>query len=400
MTDPQAKPLVTVRAQTFRTTLLALAALIGITAVQIGAPHWLGQEPGAIDYKIFHYVGELSRTGQPALPYDARAFEAWQAGQPGGEIFMPWTYPPQFGLFTEALSLLPVGLGYALFTGLTLALLVWSLFRLAPATAIPALMLTLPATLMTIRAGQNGFLTAALFALTFLLTLSRCPGPAGITLGLLAYKPHLGLGLGLAALLRGGAVMVLAAALTVAATLGLATWVFGPAIWSAFLQGVAESGLFLREGAYPMERMTSLYALLATLGLPSGLAIVAQAALALALLALIAFAALRRWRMEHLLALSATAGLGLSPYGYDYDLVALAPGLALALPALSAHTHGPARALLIAALLLATGWGLLTVLLSGPLGLGSLPALGALGYLVALALILRALFAAETRKPA
>ena len=148
--------------------------------------------------------------------------------------------------------------------------------RLAPATAIPALMLTLPATLMTIRAGQNGFLTAALFALTFLLTLSRCPGPAGITLGLLAYKPHLGLGLGLAALLRGGAVMVLAAALTVAATLGLATWVFGPAIWSAFLQGVAESGLFLREGAYPMERMTSLYALLATLGLPSGLAIVAQ----------------------------------------------------------------------------------------------------------------------------
>ena len=360
----------------------------------------VGTDNVLVDFDAFYITGQLAWEGRAAEAHDTAVMAAIQHDLVGHQGFMPWTYPPQFGLFTEALSLLPVGLGYALFTGLTLALLVWSLFRLAPATAIPALMLTLPATLMTIRAGQNGFLTAALFALTFLLTLSRCPGPAGITLGLLAYKPHLGLGLGLAALLRGGAVMVLAAALTVAATLGLATWVFGPAIWSAFLQGVAESGLFLREGAYPMERMTSLYALLATLGLPSGLALAAQAAFALALLALIAFAALRRWRMEHLLALSATAGLGLSPYGYDYDLVALAPGLALALPALSAHTHGPARALLIAALLLATGWGLVTVLLSGPLGLGSLPALGALGYLVALALILRALFAAETRKPA
>ncbi|MDG4951603.1 hypothetical protein NLM59_11795, partial [Weeksellaceae bacterium KMM 9724] len=68
-----------------RTTLFVLLALIAITAIQIGAPHWLGQEPGTIDYKIFHYVGELSRSGQPALPYDAPGFETWQAQQPGGE---------------------------------------------------------------------------------------------------------------------------------------------------------------------------------------------------------------------------------------------------------------------------------------------------------------------------
>ncbi|MEZ5714885.1 MAG: hypothetical protein R3D85_06780 [Paracoccaceae bacterium] len=81
--DPQAPALITVRAQTLRTTFLALAALIAITAIQIGAPHWLGQEPGAIDYKIFHYVGQLSREGQATLPYDAPAFEAWQATRPG-----------------------------------------------------------------------------------------------------------------------------------------------------------------------------------------------------------------------------------------------------------------------------------------------------------------------------
>ncbi|MDU8926778.1 glycosyltransferase family 87 protein [Alisedimentitalea sp. MJ-SS2] len=388
-------PLIRLRAQSFRTVVLALFALIVITAIQIGAPHWLGQEPGAIDYKIFHYVGELSSAGQPALPYDAPAFEAWQKTKPGGDIFMPWTYPPQFGLFTQVLSRVPVGIGYALFTGLTLAMLIWTLTRLAPGHAIPAVMLTLPAILMNIRAGQNGFLTALLFALTFLLVLRNRPASAGVPLGLLAFKPHLGLGIGLVALFRGGWRMVFTAVFVLVGSLTLATWVYGVEIWQAFLTSVHDSGNFLRHGAYPMERMTSLYALLRSLGAPGGFALAAQALLAATLLGTIIIALIKRWQMPHLLALSIFAGLGISPYGYDYDLVALAPGLALALPTLSAHTTGAARPILIAALLLATGWGLLTVLLSGPLALSQPPALGALGYLVTLALSLRALFLAE-----
>ncbi|MEZ5714886.1 MAG: glycosyltransferase family 87 protein [Paracoccaceae bacterium] len=254
---------------------------------------------------------------------------------------MPWTYPPQMGLFTQALSLLPVGLGYALFTGLGLAALLWTLFRLAPQTAAPALMLTLPASLMNIRAGQNGFLIALLFALTFLFLLRQRRLAAGVSLGLLAVKPHLGLGLGLVALVRGGAVMVATAIVVLALSLGLATWALGAEIWPAFLQSVRDSSTFLKAGAYPMERMISIHALLSSMGVSSGISFLVQSVMALVSLGLIALALLRRWRLDNLLALSGTAGLAVSPYGYDYDLVALTPRWRWACP--RSHVKPAAR---------------------------------------------------------
>lgn len=379
------------RPSTLRTLLLAMGALIVVTAIQIGWPQLLGQGPSAVDYNIFDEVGHLARDGQAALAYDAQEFEAHQATRPGNAPFMPWTYPPQFNLFAEMLSLVPPGVGYALFIALGLGALSVTLFRLAPGEAGTAIALTLPAFLITIRAGQNGFLTALLFALFFAFALRGRGLAAGLSLGLLAYKPHLGLGAGLVALWRGGWVMVLSAFLTVAAALGAATLAYGTGIWPAFLQAVEESGIFLRAGGYPMERMVSLYAFLLTIGLPAALALTAQAALAIAALGLITFTLARRWPLAQVLALSVIAGLTLSPYGYDYDLMALAPALALALPTLRAHARpGEARAL-TAALWLATGWGLLTLLLGKPLAAAGLSpvSLGAVGHLVALALVTR-----------
>jgi len=195
--------------------------------------------------------------------------------------------------------------------------------------------------------------------------------------------------------------MVLSATLTLLASLALATWIFGPEIWTSFLQSVRDSGVFLRAGAYPMERMTSLFALLTTFGVPSVLALPAQGLMALLALGLVGTALLQRWAMPNLLALSVIAGLGVSPYGYDYDLVALAPGLALAGPAI-AQARKAERYLLFGGAILATGWGLLTVVLSSPLSASGIqiPALGALGYLVVLSLSFRLLSRAEDALPA
>lgn len=392
MSDPsQAPQLLRLRPQTLRTVFIALTLLIVVTSIQIGAPHLLGQQPATIDYLIFHHVGELANAQQLPTAYDAPAFEAYQAARPQGGPFMPWTYPPQFNLLTQFLASLPSGLGYALFISCGLAALAWALFRLAPIHAAPAIMLTLPAWLMNIRAGQNGFLTALLFSLTFLLILRTRPMAGGVSLGLLAYKPHLGLGLGLVALFRGGWKLVTSACVTLLIALALATWAYGPDIWTAFLQSVRDSGTFLRAGAYPMERMTSLFALLTSLGLSASIALPAQALMALTCLALVGYALFNRWSMPHLLALSVIAGLGVSPYGYDYDLVALAPGLALAGPALARCATRTERYALICALLLATGWGLLTVVLNRPLSGLPIPALGALGYLTVLTLSFRLL---------
>ena len=254
---------------------------------------------------------------------------------------------------------------------------------------------------MNIRAGQNGFVTALLFTAVFLLALRGRPALAGLPLGLLTYKPHLGLGLGLAALFRGGWRMVASALFTLILLLAAATWLLGPEIWSAFLQSLRDSGTFLRAGAYPMERMNSVFALLVSFGLPDTIALPAQGLMALVALLLVGLALLRRWSMPHLLALSVIAGLGVSPYGYDYDFVALAPGLALAGPALSRATPTERR-LLVGAVLVATGWGLVNVILARPLDAAglSLPALGALGYLTTLALCVRLMARAEARRPA
>ncbi|UYV39346.1 DUF2029 domain-containing protein [Rhodobacteraceae bacterium D3-12] len=398
--DPQ--PLLRLRPQTLRTTFLALGLLIVVTAIQIGAPQLLGQTPGTIDYLIFHHVGELANAGRLPLAYDAAAFEAYQAARPQGGPFMPWTYPPQFNLITQGLAIFPAGIGYALFIALGMAALVCTLYRLSSQHAAAAILLTLPAWLMNIRAGQNGFLTALLFALTFLLILRARPAAGGGALGLLAYKPHLGLGVGLVALFRGGWKLVLSAALTLLFTLALATWVYGVEIWPAFLQSVRDSGAFLRAGAYPMERMTSVFALLTSFGIGPAIALPAQALMALTCLSLVGYALLRSWPMPYVLALSVIAGLGVSPYGYDYDLIALAPALALASPALARHARTRERHTLIAALLLATGWGLLTVILNRPLAMlpFSPPALGAIGYLATLTLSFRILSRAHTHNPA
>ena len=53
--------------------------------------------------------------------------------------------------------------------------------------------LAFPAALWNITAGQNGFLTAALYRRHLLGLLERRPALAGICLGLLTYKPHFGL---------------------------------------------------------------------------------------------------------------------------------------------------------------------------------------------------------------
>ncbi len=385
------------RAGTYRTVRLFMALLAMITAVQIGWPHLLGQAQSGVDYNIFVQVGNLARAGDLATAYDAIAFESYQAAQPGTFPFMPWTYPPQFNFLAAFLSLFPVGVGYLLFIGLCLTALLICLHRLAPDYAAQAVMLTLPAMLMCIRAGQNGFLTATLFALTFIFVLSARPLRAGTALGLLAYKPHLGLGIGLVALIRGGVRLWGTALLVVVVALSLATWAFGAEIWSYFLSAIRESGVFLRAAAYPMERMVSVYAFLISIGLPASAAMTGQAIMAAVALGLIIFTLLRRWSLRATLAVSLVAGLNVSPYAYDYDLVALSPALALILPTLARQSTRLERRALIAALILATGWGLLSVILARPLEAAAitLPSLGAPGLLFALALIIRLLARAE-----
>ena len=370
-----------------------LVALIGLTALRIGLPELFGVDEVSADYMIFHQVGELANLGRIAEAYDAAAFKAYQASRTNSTVFMTWTYPPHFNLPLQGFALFGVGWGYLLFTGSSFALFVWSMMRLSQDATTWVLPLILPALVINLLTGQNGFLTAGLMALFARLSLTEQRGKAGFVLGLLTYKPHLGLGLGLAALLRGGWRMVAMATLTLLVLLLLATFLYGSGIWSAFRNSVSTSGTILEAGEYKLARMITPFALFSSVGLAPSLAILLHGGCALFGLLTLAWAALKGWQLRHVIVLAILSGTTLSPYAYDYDLCVLAPALALAYQAIKTELTVTLRAVLAASLLLATGYGLTTALFAGALGDAGfgLPALAGLGLILTIGLTFNAI---------
>ena len=370
-----------------------LVALIGLTALRIGLPELFGVDEVSADYMIFHQVGELANLGRIAEAYDAPAFMGYQASRTDSAVFMTWTSPPHFNLPLQGFALFGVGWGYLLFTGSSFALFVWSMMRLSQDATTWVLPLILPALVINLLTGQNGFLTAGLMALFARLSLTEQRGKAGFVLGLLTYKPHLGLGLGLAALLRGGWRMVAMATLTLLVLLLLATFLYGSGIWSAFRNSVSTSGTILEAGEYKLARMITPFALFSSVGLAPSLAILLHGGCALLGLLTLAWAALKGWQLRHVIVLAILSGTTLSPYAYDYDLCVLAPALALAYQAIKTELTVTLRAVLAASLLLATGYGLTTALFAGALGDAGfgLPALAGLGLILTIGLTFNAI---------
>lgn len=309
------------------TLLLALMAMVAIFVPEIA-------QRGAItDYDIFHVVGLMTREGIATDAYSYSTLLSAQMRLSGSDNFMPWAYPPPFNLVVGMLATLTRGLGYALFVGLSLGAWLWVIAALAGRYASGVLLMLLPSLLMLTLVGQNGYLTGALVGAVCLAALAGTPRgriAGGIALGLMVIKPHLALGLGLMVLVRRDW-RALGVALGVAGALcAVSTLIMGPAIWGAFLNGTREAGAFLQQGAYPLFRMTSVYALLRSLGLGAELAMAAQLALALGVGAAIVRATLdARMPARRALALACAGGLLFSPYSYDYDLPVLGVALAL-----------------------------------------------------------------------
>lgn len=395
MTDTRSgdSPLIPVTARSLRLILVLMIAMIAFTAVEIGAPELLGRQPGYVDFHIFHLVGELFWRGDLAVAYDARALMPIQWERAGTEIFMPWTYPPIFNLVSAGLALMPLWLAYLVFASLGLGLWLWVIRRLAGPQFAPVLMMVLPALIVTLRYGQNGLYSTTLVGLFCLLCL-RGSAWRGVPLGLMAYKPHLGVGLVLVALLRlDWRAIAVAAAVTVA-LIGAATLAFGPDIWAAFLASARESGEFLRLGFYPLFRMTSVYALIRAFDMAPGLAMGIHLTLALLALAVVVHASLAKWAPHRVLALAVLSCVAVSPYNYDYDLCILSVALALAAPDLARLGSAAERGLLFAASWLACGYGLGKVLAFGPVA-DDVPSFGAIGVIAVCAITWRILRRAE-----
>lgn len=329
-----------------------IVALIFLHAASYASLQSQRSADASMDFLAFYAAGTMWREGLGPLAYDTKVFSA-NVNHFVDIGTMHWAYPPPMFLVGGLLSLMPVWLAYLCFMLPGYGLLALVVRRLAGGYAPGAIALALPAFIINARTGQTGFWIAALQGWFVLAMLGR-RSSAGVPLGLLALKPHLGVGVGFAALVQRRFGVLMIAAVVVAA-LGLAaTLALGAPIWPAYLQGTRKAGEMLAERQFPLARMTSIYAAVVPMRLGAGLSLAIHlCGLVFALLAVL-WAQHRQWPQRWVLAVAAFAGLLVSPYSYDYDLVALSVVTALLLPDLCRAAGSKVLAAIMACLWLAT----------------------------------------------
>jgi len=313
---------------------LVAFALVVAHAVYLTVSYFQGVWPDTAgvppDFVNVWAGGQSALAGHAAAVYDGPIHKLAEEAAVGHPFdgFYTWHYPPTFLVAAAALALLP----YAT------AFFVWMFATfLAYAAAIRAIIgerlgyllaAAFPAVLANFLVGQNGFLTAALIGGALLL-VERQPVVAGMLLGLLTFKPHLGL-LFPIALLAGGHWRVFVAAALTAALIAAASWAaFGTATWQAFLIDSGNvSAAFPADGWTDWGKIQTAFGLVRMLGGSAALAWTAQ--IAIVLLAAGAIAVLWRSRTasEIKAAALATGAVLATPYLYTYDLVVLAVPLA------------------------------------------------------------------------
>jgi hypothetical protein len=275
-------------------------------------------------------AGRLALAGHAAAAYDWPAHKIVEETAVGHAFdgYFGWHYPPTFLFAAAGLSLLSYATAYAVWVFGTFPVYLAAIRAIIGDRNGYLLAAAFPAVLSNFIVGQNGFLTAGLVggALVF---LERRPILAGVLLGLLTYKPHLGV-LFPIALVASGHWRAFFTAAIVAALMVAASWLaFGSDTWQAFFGNIGHtSHAFLSEGWADWSKLQTAFGLTRALGGSETLAWAMQAAVALAAAAAIAVL----WRSRAAYDIKAAAlGAGAmlaTPYLYTYDLVVLAVPLA------------------------------------------------------------------------
>jgi hypothetical protein len=324
------------RARLVPRLIAVLAVVVGVVWVALSRDGVdITGNPLGPDFLNVYAAGRMVGEGRPAAVYDWPAHGAVESAVLPHEGYYGWHYPPMFLALAAPLA----RLGYAKALGLYLAL-TYGLYlgaaalflrgRLAPGLGREALLAAavMPAALVNMGHGQNGFLTAALLTAALAL-LERRPVLAGVALGLLAYKPQFGLMIPIALFAGRHWRTIVAASLTVALTVAASVLAFGWASWAAFAGswGLTRT-VILEQGATGWEKIVSLFSAARLLGGSVGLAYAVQGIGTVLAAVAVAFVWARSsdpLRRAAVLALALPLG---TPYVLDYDLVILMPAVA------------------------------------------------------------------------
>ncbi len=316
---------------------LACFALVVAQIVYLAATYaqgsWLVAPDGSgvpTDFVNVWAAGHLALGGHAAAAYDWPTHKLVEETALGHAFdgYFGWHYPPSFLFVAAGLALLPY----------TIAFLAWAIGTFLPhLAAIRAIVgdragywvaAAFPAVLSNFVDGQNGFLSAGLIG-GALIVLERRPLLAGLLIGLLTYKPHLGL-LFPIALVAGRQWRVIGVAGLVAIVMAATSWaVFGTGTWQAFVGNIGHtSQAFLSDGLADWRKLQTAFGLTRILGGSETLAWLVQGAVALVAAAAVAALWRSKARYEIKAAALAVGAVMATPYLYIYDMAVLAVPLA------------------------------------------------------------------------
>jgi hypothetical protein len=324
----------------------------------------------ATDFVNVWASGRQVLDGAVGAVYETLAHKQAEAAAVGhsfeGEY--PWIYPPTFLFVAALLACLPFLWAYVSWVALTFVTYLLAIRSIIGNRTGGLFACAYPGILSNLLVGQNGFLSAALIGAALLLLASR-PVLAGSLIGLLSFKPHLGI-LFPVVLVAGGHWRAIAAAAATTGLLFAASWaIFGIESWQAFLQSVPEAPrVALSEGRADLTKIQSIFAVTRLLGGSIGLAWTVQLLFA----AFVSAGLLVIWRSKISFAVKAaafvTASLLVIPYLFLYDLVVLAVAMAFLLRAGQAdgYLRGEIAGIGCASLLI-----LIFPLVKAPVGFGA-----------------------------
>jgi arabinofuranan 3-O-arabinosyltransferase len=276
-------------------------------------------------------AGKLTLSGHPALAYDWPTHKLAEVAALGHPFdgYYGWHYPPTFLFVAAALALLPYAAAFLIWTVATFLPYLVAVRTIIGDRVGYLLAAAFPAVVANFFVGQNGFLSAALLGGALVLIERRQTLLAGVLIGLLAYKPHLGLLIPVA-LIAGGAWRTIATAAIVAALIAAAAWLsFGTESWLGFLGHIGQSSqAVFADGKADWGKLQTAFGAVRTLGGSETLAWATQGLVAL----LTAAAVAALWRSDAAFEIKAaalgTGALLATPYLYMYDLAVLAVPLA------------------------------------------------------------------------
>ncbi len=220
----------------YRLRMASLGPLVGVLD-PVGNP--IGK-----DFAVFWAAGVFALDGRVDLLADPAAFHDGMRALFGEHLlFHYFPYAPNALLLLLPLGGMSYWWGLALWTIGSVAILLWAL-RVAGARDVPAwLFVTSPALLANAFLGQNGSLSAGLLIGGFALAKRR-PHVAGLLLGFLTYKPHLGIAVPFVLIALKAWRAILATVVASGAMVVASVLLWGASPWRAWL-----------EVAIPLQRL-------------------------------------------------------------------------------------------------------------------------------------------------